>query len=409
MRSRSLPAAAALLAAAGLSVAALGPRAPTQDFPRFHGEFGLVVSDLGDSMAVHWITQEVDSGAFQASVGDRVVYQTRTGESRAHVAVFRRPRGQRLTLDYGGVRNATDRDTTVISLEQPARPRDVIRGVDSVYVLSDVHGHFDAFIQLLARAGVIDGGLHWRAGRAHLVLVGDMFDRGSDATRVLWLIYQLEREARDAGGAVHLVLGNHEIMTFVGDRRYLAPKESLIAETYATCYACLYHLRTSLLGRWLATKPGMLQVNDLIFAHGGITPRYAEVGISAFNDALHRYMREPIFTQLLQDSAVVARFGIALYERRFGFFFFPDSPFWFRGYVQSDTLAAQLDSVLSRFRASTHVIGHTPVRTITPRYAGKVVPVNVADFATQLVLFVYPKQGKRRAFRIDVSGYTEEL
>jgi len=381
------------------------PQAPYQ----FQGEYGLAVSVLGDSLAVHWLTQDTDSGDFEAYVGRQRIYAHRTPEAKAHVAVFRRPRRGLVTLIYGGVRNATDRETTTVSLDQPSRPNAVIRGVDSVFVLSDVHGHFNSLIQVLARASVIDDALHWKAGHAHLVFVGDLIDRGDDATRVLWLVYRLEREARAAGGAVDVVLGNHEIMEWVGDRRYLAPKESLIVDYYHTCYACLYDLRSSILGQWLASKPGILQVNDLVFAHGGITPRYAVLGTAGFNDALYRYLREPIFAHLLEDSAIVSRFGVALYQRRFGFFFFPDSPFWFRGYVQSDTFPAQLDSVLARLGAKVHVVGHTPVPLITATYGGKLFPVNVIDFATQLVRFTYSKDGKRWAFRIDIEGKTEEL
>ena len=47
-----------------------------------------------------------------------------------------------------------------------------------------------------------------------MVFLGDLFDRGNDVVRTLWFIYRLEREARKQGGAIHVVLGNHEIMTF---------------------------------------------------------------------------------------------------------------------------------------------------------------------------------------------------
>ena len=46
------------------------------------------------------------------------------------------------------------------------------------------------------------------------------------------------------------------------------------------------------------------------------------------------------------------------------------------------------------------MVGHTPVLEIIPLYGGRVIPVNVADFATQLVLFTYSKGGKRRSTRI---------
>lgn len=369
-----------------------------QDAYRWYGEFGLAVADSAGTLVVRWMTQEEDSGFLGAFSGTREAYSVRTPPARAHRAAFRRPRGKTVTLEYGGT--AGRRDTTVVTLAQPERPRALVSGADSVFVVGDVHGKYNSLVRLLSLAGVTDSANHWIAGGARLVFVGDMVDRGEDATAVLWFIYRLEHEARAAGGDVHVVLGNHEIMEWVGDRRYLAPRESLLAEQYGTCYACLYDPRSSILGRWLASKPGIIQINDVVYVHGGVTPGYAAMGLSGFNQALHRYIREPIFPFLLDDSVAATRFGADQHQRRAAFFFQPDSPFWFRGYVQTDTLGAQLDSVLQRYGASTQVVGHTPVLEIIPLYGGKVIPVNVADFATQLVLFTYSTSGKRRSTRI---------
>ena len=68
---------------------------------------------------------------------------------------------------------------------------------------------------------VIDTDLTWSFGDGHLVIVGDVFDRGPNVTECLWLIYRLEQEASAAGGAVHFLLGNHELMVMRGDLRYL--------------------------------------------------------------------------------------------------------------------------------------------------------------------------------------------
>lgn len=386
---------------------ALGALQASQAPLALHGEYGLFVANDGDSVVARWITENRVTGVFQARVDARVVHQERTPEGLVHRAAFRRPRGKLLTLIYGGDRAGLD--TTVVSLERPARPREVLRDVDSLFVVSDVHGQFNSLTQLLSHAGVLDSALRWTGGRAHLVVVGDVFDRGPDATRVWWLLYRLEREARAAGGAVDVVLGNHEIMTLVGDTTYLSDKEAMLAQHFGTCYACLYDIRTSVLGRWLASKPAVLKINDAVFVHGGVTPLFAALGIEKLNDAVYDYLREPIFPYLLTDSVAVARFGAEQYQQRLAFFFHPESPLWFRGYVQSDTLVAQLDSVLRRYQAAVHVVGHTPVRSIAPRYGGKLIPVNVVDFATELLLLTYSGDGGRRAYRVDSQGRTHEL
>jgi hypothetical protein len=395
-----------------VALGALGPASAlpqvSQAPPALYGEYGLFVADDGDSVVVRWITRTQDVGVLQVRAGDKVVHEGRTTEALEHRAAFRRPRGKLLTLIYGGARQA-GLDTTVVSLDRPSRPREVVRKVDSVFVVSDIHGQFTSLTQLLSHAGVLDSALRWTGGRAHLVVVGDVFDRGPDATRVWWLLYRLEREAHAAGGAVDVLLGNHEIMTLVGDTSYLSDKEAMVAKQHGTCYACLYDIRTSVLGRWLASKPAVLKINDAVFVHGGVTPLFGALGIGRLNDAVYDYLREPIFPYLLSDSVAVARFGVELYQERLAFFFHPESPLWFRGYVQTDTLEAQLDSVLRQYKAAVHVVGHTPVRTIVSRYGGKLIPVNVVDFATELLLLTYSRNGGRRAYRVDSQGRIAEL
>ena len=378
--------------------------APTRTAP-LSGEHGLMVSIEGDSLVVRWITPDGGTGLLRASVEGQPVHERRTSMAIAHRAAFRRPSGRLLTLIYGG---AGRLDTTMISLERPPRVRETIRNVDSIFVVSDVHGQFTSLTRTLARAGVLDSARRWAAGRAHLVVAGDVFDRGPDATPAWWLLYRLEREARAVGGAVDVLLGNHEIMVLAGDTTYLADKEASLARLYGTCYACLYDVQNSVLGRWLASKPAVVKINDAVFVHGGITPLFAGLGIRRFNDAVYEYLREPIFRDLLADSAVVARLDQERYRQRLAFFFHPESPLWFRGYVRSDTLAAQLDSVLGQYDAAVHVVGHTPVRAIAPRYNGRLIPVNVVDFATELLLLTY-SGGRRRAFRVDSEGRKSEL
>ena len=71
----------------------------------------------------------------------------------------------------------------------------------------------------------IDESQDWRGGDTHLVSLGDLLERGPDSRKILDLLMHLEREAREAGGAVNLVLGNHEVVNVVGDRRYVSEAE----------------------------------------------------------------------------------------------------------------------------------------------------------------------------------------
>src|SRR5262249_9711329 len=86
-----------------------------------------------------------------------------------------------------------------------------------ILVLSDIEGNFTPFRKLLQASKVIDGNFNWTFGNGHLVFGGNMFDRGQQVTECLWLIYSLEEKAKAAGGMVHFILGNHEIMNLSGE------------------------------------------------------------------------------------------------------------------------------------------------------------------------------------------------
>ncbi len=53
--------------------------------------------------------------------------------------------------------------------------------------------------------------------------VGDILDRGDHELRTLMFLERLAGEARAAGGALHLLNGNHETMNAMGDLRYATP------------------------------------------------------------------------------------------------------------------------------------------------------------------------------------------
>ena len=97
--------------------------------------------------------------------------------------------------------------------------------VSRVVAFADVHGAYDTLIALLQDLQVIDEEAHWSGGNTHLGSLGDLLDRGDDSRKVLDLIMRLQHEAAAAGGRVHAVLGNHEMMNMIGDLRYVSEGE----------------------------------------------------------------------------------------------------------------------------------------------------------------------------------------
>ncbi len=90
--------------------------------------------------------------------------------------------------------------------------------------MADTHGEYAIAVELLKKQKVIDANLKWSFGKGRLAVLGDVFDRGPNQTEILWLLYSLEAQAKAAGGAVYVMLGNHESMALGGDERYLSPE-----------------------------------------------------------------------------------------------------------------------------------------------------------------------------------------
>ena len=54
-------------------------------------------------------------------------------------------------------------------------------GVNRIVAVSDIHGAYDAVVETFNKAGVIDDELAWSGGDTHLVITGDLLDRGPDS------------------------------------------------------------------------------------------------------------------------------------------------------------------------------------------------------------------------------------
>ena len=100
-----------------------------------------------------------------------------------------------------------------------------VEGASRVVAISDVHGAYDAMVATLRNVDVLDDELNWVGGDTHLVIIGDLLDRGPRSRDAMDLMMRLEGEAEEAGGRVHVLIGNHEMMNMIGDLRYVSKAE----------------------------------------------------------------------------------------------------------------------------------------------------------------------------------------
>jgi hypothetical protein len=186
-------------------------------------------------------------------------------------------------------------------------------GVERVVAIGDVHGAYPALVELLREAGLISADGAWTGGSSHLVMLGDMVDRGPASREALTLVMRLQSEAQRAGGQVHVVLGNHEVMNLVGDLRYASPQELAAyagdEDPKERKHALRQFTQASLadnpdlrkihrdferrhprgyfgqrkafspdgtFGRWLLAQQIVVVINDVVFVHGGLSPLLLE-------------------------------------------------------------------------------------------------------------------------------------
>jgi len=217
--------------------------------------------------------------------------------------------------------------------------------------IGDVHGDFKDFCGILQQVGLIDEQHHWTGGKATLVQVGDLIDRGPKSREVLDLMISLEEEAGAAGGRVVPLMGNHEVMNLMGDLRYVPPetyasfvdsesekrRESAYKEylewrkSHPQVLAELYNpvlpeteaewmtkhppgfleQRDAFgpkgrYGKWLRQRSAVAMMSGVIFLHGGISPEVASLTLDDINsrirDEIHQYDE---LRQYLTDANVL--------------------------------------------------------------------------------------------------------
>ncbi len=237
-------------------------------------------------------------------------------------------------------------------------------GKFDVVASSDFHGQYDVLIELLTNNGVIDEKGHWQFKNGHFVITGDVFDRGDKVTEILWFLYQLEQEAENAGGQLHLLLGNHEVMILNGDLRYLHPKYAVVADLVDVNFEELY-AKGTLLGNWLRSKPVLVKINNMLFTHGGFHPDLAKEKRSL--NEINRVFKANLVKAELDEQR--SGWGKYLHKR--------NGPIWYRGYFKDNGASSEeIDLLLAHFDVEHIVVGHTSQKQIESRHQGRVIAID---------------------------------
>jgi hypothetical protein len=282
-------------------------------------------------------------------------------------------------------------------------------GVDRVVAIADIHGDYGQYIKAMRSAGLVDKSGKWSGGETHLVQTGDIPDRGPDTIKIIDDLVKLAKQAKKAGGYVHLLIGNHEAMNVEGDLRYVSPGEFAafktrnsarlremqwqrqlewmkanmpdFAEIDLDAYRKEWEQQVPLgwvehrqawsvngpYGKYVEGNQVAIQINDTIFLHGGISAKYCKLSLETMTDDVHAALKNGDRTvQTIVDD--------------------PLGPLWYRGLAlekESNEIFSQtLDNILDRYGAKRIVVGHTPTGGVVwPRFDRRVI-VNDTGLAT---------------------------
>lgn len=239
-----------------------------------------------------------------------------------------------------------------------------------LFVLSDPHGNLDYFVSVLKGNNVINDNYEWIYGKNHLLIVGDVFDRGKDVLPIFWLIYKLEEEAGVAGGQVSFLLGNHEPMVLAGDLRYADEMYKDLADRLNLKYETLFGPDTEL-GRWLGTRNTIQVIGDNLIVHAGISKSFLEQNLSI--PLVNEEVSKALFANKAERKSLSP-----LTEFLYG----SQGPIWYRGMVRNDEKYLplhqnHLTEILRKYKADRVIVGHTIFPDVSLFYNNRVIAVNV--------------------------------
>jgi hypothetical protein len=231
-----------------------------------------------------------------------------------------------------------------------------------VIAIADLHGDYDQAVKVLQMANLVDENAKWIGRNDTLVQTGDIVDRGPDVIKLYKMMQRLTKEASAAGGKVIQLLGNHELMNMMEDYRYVT-KEDIDTFGGLDERKKAFTLE-GWVGKYLRNLGITAIVDDTVYAHGGISPKWALVGVEKINQDTVADLHTMTIPQL--KNVEMFRSG---------------GPTWYRGYAldPEPEICRTLNIALKFMKVNRMVLGHTPQRNgkIRTRCGGRIILIDV--------------------------------
>jgi len=149
------------------------------------------------------------------------------------------------------------------------------------FVTSDIHGHYQVLREFLKKSGYDESN-----PSHHLLVLGDLFDRGDESKEVFEYLYRLHQAKKAT-----ILLGNHDLFMLelleenyerakfnVARNGFLQTLESFTDYKFANRDTPLHIYKKAIeeaypnLYDWISSFPLYLELDDYIFVHGGVDP-----------------------------------------------------------------------------------------------------------------------------------------
>ena len=264
---------------------------------------------------------------------------------------------------------------------------------NKIICIGDIHGDFIIFKKVLKMCGLIDSQDLWIGKDTYVVQLGDTLDgkrpgvhiskeflEESGEVEIIKFILYLDSQAKNVGGRVISILGNHELYpyyysndpTFIKDYVKKSDLESFKKNYNLDRLKFLKPggLGASLMGR---TRPLILQLGEFLFVHGSLTDSLIEnntnregfVDLDKINKDTSLWLqgksKVPIYlSEPDENNPVFSRFYSNKKE------------------LPTDT-CKKIDKHLRMFKNAEHVImGHSSYKEINTACSGKLIRTDVA-------------------------------